>query len=199
MGFGEEFRKAYGQGKQYRAFDKAARSRLESTVPAYLLDLWEADGWASYRDGLLWFVDPRDFEPVVHAWKVPEKTPLLAVARTAFGELYLLGTFTEGDGVSEDSVLALNPHIAEYSFVGPYAEQFLTKSIARDRYVKTLHQADAQRAAKDVGSLAWDEMYGYEPALALGGSGDPATVRRLNIFNHHLLLSQLGEVKLRKF
>ena len=77
--------------------------------------------------------------------------------------------------------------------------EVLTRSIARDRYVKTLHQADAQRAAKAVGPLGWDEMYGYEPALALGGSGDPETVRRLNIFNHDLLLSQLGELKLRKF
>lgn len=75
----------------------------------------------------------------------------------------------------------------------------MTKSIARDRYIKTLHEADVQRAAKDVGPLAWDEMYGYEPALALGGSGKPETVRRFNFFNHHLLLTQLGEVKRRDF
>lgn len=124
MGFGEEFRKAYGQGKPYRAFDQVTRTRLAPTVPAYLLDLWESDGWASYRDGLLWFVDPRDFEPIVKAWRLPEKTMLITVARTAFGELYLLGSFTADDGTSADSVLALNPHSAEYSFVGPLLSSF---------------------------------------------------------------------------
>lgn len=199
MGFGEEFRNAYGQGKPYRTLDRDTRARLTSVVPAYLLDLWESDGFASYRDGLLWFVDPLDFAPVVEAWRMPEQVSLIAVARTAFGELYLLGSFVADDGTSADSVLALNPHSAEYSFVGPFAEQFLTKSIARERYIKTLHESDVKRAAKDVGPLAWDEMYGFEPALALGGSGKPDTVRRYNIFNHHLLLSQLSKVQRRDF
>jgi hypothetical protein len=199
VGFGEEFRKAYGQGKPYRAFDKGARSRLSPTVPGYLLDLWESDGWASYRDGLLWFADPRDFEPVVQAWRLPEEAPVIAVARTAFGELYLLGRFIENEPDAEDSVVAINPHTAEYSYVGPFAEQFLTSSIASDRYLRTLHEDDMRRAAKDVGSLAWDEMYGYEPALALGGSGEPDSVRRLNIFRHHLLLAQLSVLRLRQY
>jgi hypothetical protein len=199
MGFGEEFRRAYGQGTSYRQFDDAARSRLAPRIPDYLLALWDVDGWASYRNGLLWFVDPEDFDPVVQAWNLPEESPLAVVARTAFGHLYLLGKFAATDGSSVESIIALNPHIAEYSFVGPYAEQFLTRSIARDQYVRTLHEADVRRAAKDVGTLAWNEMYGYEPALALGGSDDPANVRRLNIFTHHLLLSQLGPAKLRQF
>jgi hypothetical protein len=198
MGFGDEFRDTYGRGTTYRARPgRAEPPRLDrSGISA---GLWEADGWASYRDGLLWFVDPHDFEPVVKAWNLPEAAPLITVARAAFGELYLLGSFPASDGTSPDSVLALNPHIAQYSFVGPYAEEFLTSTIAWDRYIKTMHESDVRRARKDVGPLSWDEMYGYEPALALGGSGKPETVRRVNIFNHHLLLSQLTPVKRRDF
>ena len=32
-----------------------------------------------------------------------------------------------------------------------------------------------------------------------GGSGKPETVRRVNLFNHHALLSQLTELKNRKY
>jgi hypothetical protein len=195
----DEFRNAYGTGTRYRAFGSADRERLASTVPAFILDLWEADGWAGYRDGLFWTCDPQEYEPVVAAWKIPE-SPLLVVARTALGKLYLLGSFKTQSGGSAHGVLGLNPHTGDYSFVGQRAEKFLTISITKEDYItEALQEPEAKRAAKAVGPLAWDEMYGYEPALALGGSGKPDTVRRYNIFNHQILLSQLVAAKLRKF
>ena len=59
--------------------------------------------------------------------------------------------------------------------------------------------ASARRAAQVVGPVASNEMYGYEPALALalGGSGKPETVRRLDLFAHHVLLSRLTPLKVR--
>jgi hypothetical protein len=201
MGFGEEFRKAYGRGTQYRAFGTADRTRLAGQLPDFFLDLLESDGWASYRDGLLWAIDPRDFEPVMNAWTFPpDFGNLVPIVRTAFGAVYALRTFTTARGTPGLSVVNLDPHIAEYSIVGPVAEKFLTESIAEEDYIKSVfREADARRAAKNVGPIAWNEMYGYEPALALGGSGKPETVRRFNMFNHHLLLSQLGELKARRY
>lgn len=198
MGLGEEFRQVYGQGKQYRPCGPAEQARLEPAVPEYLLEHLKLDGWAGYRDGLLWTVDPQDFEPVVQAWKLPGKHPI-AVARTAFGSLYLLREFVTPKGTTGFAILELNPHTGDYMLVGPSARIFLTESLAQPDYFKTiLREADAKRAARDQGPLAWDEMYGYEPALALGGARKPENVRRVNIFNHHLLLSQLVEAKVRK-
>lgn len=199
MGFGEVFRTAYGQGVQYRAFTEADRNRLDGRVPGYLLDLWESDGWAGYRNGLLWMVDPDEFAPVLAAWNVPDDPPLIVVARTAMGKLFLLGSFRAPNGSLAPTVLALNPHSASYNAVGPVAEKFLTRSIADEDYLKpAMQEAETQRAAKSVGPIAWNEMYGYEPALALGGPGKPDTVRRFDIFTHHLLLSQLAPLELRK-
>jgi hypothetical protein len=200
MGFGEVFRKAYGQGVSYRAFLKADRDRLEGRVPGYLLDLWESDGWAGYRDGLLWMVDPDEFVPVLAAWNVPNDPPLIVVARTAMGQLFLLGSnFRAPNGAPAPKVLVLNPHSASYNTVGLVAEKFLTRSIADEDFLKpAMHEAETKRAAKDVGPISWNEMYGYEPALALGGSGKADTVRRFDLFTHHLLLSQLVPLKLRK-
>lgn len=198
MAVSEEFRTTYGTGTRYRPFEKADRERLAPIIPEFLLELWEADGWAGYRDGLLWTVDPQEYEPIVAAWKFPE-APLAAVARTALGKLYLLGTFKTQSGGSAQGVLGLNPHTSTYSFVGQRAEKFFTKTIAQEDYASdALQEPETRRAAKALGPVAWNEMYGYEPALALGGSGKPDTVRRYNIFNHQLLLSQLGEAKLRK-
>jgi hypothetical protein len=198
MAVDDEFRKAFGHGTQVRVCGPADEERLKSVVPEFLLELWKEDGWASYRDGLLWTVDPKDFESVVRAWKLPDRPPI-AVARTAFGSLYLLREFVTKKGTPGFAILELNPHTGHYMVVGPSAKPFLFGELAQPDYIKTvLREADAQLASKDQGPLAWDEMYGYEPALALGGSREPAHVRRVNIFAHHQLLSQLVDVELRK-
>jgi hypothetical protein len=199
MGFGEEFRKAYGQGERYRAFTKADRARLEAAVPAYLLDLWESDGWAGYRGGLLWMVDPQEYEPVLRAWNIPESFPLITIARTALGALFLLATAPTPNGSIGQAILLLDPHLGEYMTVGPFAEKYMTRTLAKDGTIaNSMQEPETKQAVQDVGPLAWNEMYGYEPALRLGGSGKPDTVRKYNIFNHHLLLSQLAPIKVRK-
>jgi hypothetical protein len=198
MPFGEEFRSAYGQGTQYRMFQPADRSRLEATVPGFLLDLWETDGWAGYRGGLLWTLDPQDLDPVVAAWNVP-KQALVPVARTAFGKLFLLHAAVAPNGSEVREVVGIDPHRGTYSTLAGIAERFFSKVLAKDSYIQaSLMEPETQRAAKDLGPLAWNEMYAYEPALALGGSGKPETVRKVDLINHHLLLSQLAPIKLQR-
>jgi len=197
MAFGDAFRSAYGRGEQYRSFGLADRSRLEGIVPPFLLELWDTDGWAGYRDGLLWTVDPQQFEPIVALWNLPG-APVAMVARTAFGTLYMLRRFEIEGGGTGVAVVSLDPHTGDYKVVGPTAERFLTKRLADRAYIENvLGEPAVKRAARDVGPLAWDEMYGYEPALALGGSGTPETVRRYKLPEHQLLLSQLVEAKVR--
>ncbi len=189
----------YGPATQYRAFTPADRDRLSGSVPGYLLDLWEADGWASYRDGLVWTVDPHEYAPIVAAWNLPDPS-LRAVARTAFGVLYMLRDFTTQRGTPGHSIRKLDPHTGAYANVGPVAEKFLGRMLDDEEYVTLVFAGpEARQAAADLGPLAWNEMYGYEPALAFGGSGAPETVRRYPLFAHHALLSQLVEPSLQRF
>ncbi|MNE90069.1 hypothetical protein D3C80_1875430 [compost metagenome] len=45
-----------------------------------------------------------------------------------------------------------------------------------------------ERAVKKYGPLAPDEMYGFEPALVLGGSSSLENLRRLKLDPHLLIL-----------
>jgi hypothetical protein len=194
MPFGEEFRKAYGRGELYRAFQAADRARLAAIVPGYLLDLWESDGLAGYRGGLLWMHDPHELEAVIAAWKLPK--PVVPVARTAFGRLFVISDAVAQNGSTVQQMVRIDPHTATYATVGAFAEKFLTKNLAKEDYLQNaLMEPETKRAAADVGPLDWNEMYAYEPALALGGSGKRETIRKVNLFNHHHLLAQLGPIK----
>jgi hypothetical protein len=201
MPFGEEFRTAYGTGKQYRPVTAADRQRLEGQVPAFLLDFWDQDGWSGYNDGLIWFVDPDEYAPVLALWDTSQSalslTPPLVVMRSAFGNLFYIETHLAPNGKPVQTLSKLDVLMSKYYTVSSFAEKYLTRTIAKPDYFPTvLMQAEVRRAIKDVGPLEWDEMYGFEPALPLGGSGAPETVRRVKIFNHHLMLSQLQQMTL---
>ncbi|KPW94787.1 Uncharacterized protein ALO50_05196, partial [Pseudomonas syringae pv. cerasicola] len=50
-------------------------------------------------------------------------------------------------------------------------------------------------AKKKLGTLRHDEMYGFVPALMLGGSASLDHVERLKTVEHLILLSQLAELE----
>ena len=52
------------------------------------------------------------------------------------------------------------------------------------------------RALKALGPLARDEMYGFEPALALGGKADLRNLRKVKAVEHLVMLAQLGELQI---
>jgi hypothetical protein len=178
----DTFRRIHGHGDRYRALGADDARRLASRLPAELVALLVADGLCSYRDQLLWTVDDRDVEAARLAW-LPGFPQLTVFARTAFGSLYLW------DG---GHVQVLLPHVAKVGPVGRSIARFFEHSLTDPGYLESgLHQAAVREARAHAGALGHDEMYGYQPALALGGSGAPDTVRRVRLVEQHILLAQL--------
>jgi hypothetical protein len=54
-----------------------------------------------------------------------------------------------------------------------------------------LDQKLFQKARKKLGPIEYDECYGFEPAIALGGPGTLSTLRRVKLREHLSLLAQL--------
>jgi hypothetical protein len=52
------------------------------------------------------------------------------------------------------------------------------------------------RARKKLGVLAAGEMYGFVPALALGGTASVATLEKVAIIEHLDILAQLGPLRI---
>jgi len=93
----------------------------------------------------------------------------------------------------------LDPHHGEMSLAGLRWGRLLEQVLTDDRYFsRVLRQSEVQAATAAQGPLAWNEMFGYEPALALGGSSSVASMRRYGLFVHQALLSQPVELQLRQ-
>jgi len=152
------------------------------TVPKGLDTLWHEQGWAGYRGGFYWTTDPADFNDVIRNWRrIPKDA--MTIGRDAFANLYIL----EGEEVWQ-----LNVHQDEHAMVSPTLDMFYLACVAKESF-RTGYMWDElfQKALKAEGALAEDECYGFFPALALGGSGDAESLRRVKLFEHLSMLSQL--------
>ncbi|VVN92607.1 GAD-like domain-containing protein [Pseudomonas fluorescens] len=194
------FIEKFGEATHRTPVPEASLAQWIDKLPPILLTCWREEGWAGYANGRLWTVNPDDYEDIKDAWL--EETPLATldnfhvIARGAFGDLYLCG---ERTGRSVTIVCLHNEILALKNNLKPSAlhEQDLSiQSFFGSREPDDLDYPDANgkllfdRAVKKYGPLAPDEMYGFEPALVLGGTAKLENLRRLKLDPHLHILRQ---------
>lgn len=177
-------------------------AKFKGKLPDQLLKYWELYGLSGYGKGLFWLVDPDEYEPALEAWigdtPFMEKDAYYVIGRSAFGNLFLWGTKSGQSlkicGIGD----MISPRDNSDKIKAGAADQLLKNFLCLlDK--KSLDQKDYldkplfERALKTLGPLAPDEIYGFEPALALGGKADLKNLRKVNAVVHLVLLAQLGE------
>jgi len=182
----DAFHKTFGKGIRYREFTQVDRDRLADRLPCRLPDLWDSDGWCTYRDGLFTCCDPDFLAGVARAW-FPGNPEVMLFAHDTFGSIYLW------DG---QEIGVLDPHIGRLDPLALDIEELLDLALTRPDYIaKAMFETRVDRLRGTIGVPEWDEMYGYEPALTLGGSGALETIRRVRMVEHLVLLAQLVGIR----
>ncbi len=71
----------------------------ENKLPSSLLHIWQGLGWCSFYNGLLWIVNPDEYQYLVDTClentKYQQLDNFYCIARTAFGEYLLYGERTK--------------------------------------------------------------------------------------------------------
>lgn len=174
-------------------------------LPDQLLTYWREEGWCGYADGLFWIVDPEDYQDLVDFWLedtfFTDIDTYHAIARTAFGELFLFGektgrsatlscfanfiTSLKNERKSKPSE-RLNSEIRSFFLMEPQ------ECDLKDEKQKPLFE----RALKKLGPLTSNEVYGFEPALVAGGAMRLENLAKLDLHAHLTILRQLGPLDL---
>lgn len=153
-------------------------------VPDALVELWREHGWAGYGNGLFWTIDPRHLADHLPTWSLmPSQS--MAFGRDAFANLYLL---------SDGRVYQYNVHRDERDMVATKLDLFFGACLDDPAFRESYMWNDLfDEAFRRCGPLERDECYGFFPALALGGSVDVDSLRRVKYLEHLEFLAQLHE------
>ena len=173
-----------------------------SRLPKALLDFWMDVGWSGYGDGILWSTAPDVFDPVIEAWL--GETNLLeenytVIARNAFGELYLWGRKTGMNVIIEPllgTITNFQSTLDEGREDSAMLAFFASKKQKSSDFYDWKDKPLFKKALKKLGPLQPDEMYGFEPALAIGGTPKIENLVKVKMIEHLILLSQLTEIEL---
>lgn len=193
----EMFLEELGPATHMRQVPHASIERYRGKLPQQLIAYWQAYGWCGYADGLFWTVNPEEYEPVLSAWigatPFMEKDAYHLIARSAFGELYFWGE-RSGDSLK---------------LFAPGAYCFPRESLFKNDLERRLRMFFSNRdrnendfadlfspALKKLGPLDYDEMYGFVPALALGGPSDLAHLQKVKAVEHLVFLAQLESLEI---
>ncbi|WP_426344644.1 GAD-like domain-containing protein [Pseudoduganella sp. R-32] len=193
----EFFLAQMGPAIERRRVSTASMARFRGKLPEQLLAYWEQHGWCGYADGLFWTVDPQEYEPVLEAWigdtPFMEKDAYHIIARSAFGKLYFWGERT-GDSLKV---------IAPGAYCFPRQSRFQNGRLElglrmffskRDREENDMEGLFSP-AREKLGQLKHDEMYGFVPALALGGPSELSRLQKVKAVEHLVLLAQLAPLE----
>lgn len=178
-----EFNKKHGAGTSCTPAPQDIIDTYQNRLPAPLLKEWQESGWCSYSKGLIWLVNPSDFREVVEDWLDPSEDALV-FGRTAFGDLFLWrNNEVQFFSTQYAKIVNLTGDITLFFEYSLCSKIFLNDALDHKLFLKAL---------KQLGQLEQDECYGFEPVLALGGSGEIDTVRKVKLREYLGLLSQVA-------
>ncbi|RAU39809.1 MULTISPECIES: GAD-like domain-containing protein [unclassified Pseudomonas] len=171
--------------------------RYRGKLPNQLLEYWAEHGWCGYGDGIFWIVNPQEYERVVDSWlegtEFEKRDTYHLIARGAFGDLYLWGEKT-GFSLKITSVFS-RCVIHDFEPTPEQMDRKLQDFIVSRKVDSNDVEEWFKPARKKLGTLRHNEMYGFVPALALGGSASLDHVEKLEAVEHLILLSQLAELE----
>lgn len=177
---------------------------LERLPPAWTAEL-SSDKLGGYSQGLLWLTDPTEYVPAVAEWLekagIPDPEKFSVIARSAFGDLYLW------EKSSGPTVII---HSLSGSIVTQPADQDVLdgdEDFALEGFLVSLDKEGLdffdindkplfKRAVAKLGTLAADEMYGFEPALPIGGLPKLENLTKVKIAAHLSILAQLTDIEI---
>jgi hypothetical protein len=171
-------------------------------LPDYLLRFWSNHGWCSWSDCQYWLCYPALPKPVLdYVFRGdPEFDPdrMYAIGFTAFGAIdiwygdAMIRLNLPRDSVSLDRRSFDEEHQREWTdevMIGLGLSGRLSPATPpwEDENYKNM----MPKAREVLGPLSWGEIYGFVPALSLGGRNTIQHVQKLRMVEHLVFLASM--------
>lgn len=165
-------------------------------LPPELLTFWRDYGWGEYKEGLFRICDPRPFRPLLeYIFRGdPEyhANELTVIAYTVFNRLKVWDPAGRTILIDLENAEVSGKFTKENPDTGKrYSDAFLIGLLIYNELSINVSESDRDTCDK-LGKPGPDEVFGYAPALQLGGELSLDHLHRFKALEHMTLLAQIG-------
>lgn len=172
-------------------------------LPDALLKFWQEHGRGSYRDGTYWICDPAPYQVIINEmFKFdPKYRPeeMTVVGHDAFGDIWVWHDRFHDVTVHTNAGEVYNP--PESSYTDDETGEEFSPDFSIGGYISGFRNFDPPcdddgeplipQAIERLGRLNHNEIYGYVPALALGGQNMAKNLQKFSAPEHMMFLASL--------
>ncbi len=165
--------------------------RYRDLLPEPLIELWSRVGLGPYGGGLLHIIDPDTYKELLYGWLMYEEEDpsRLPIALSAFGTLFYYRRLTnEDEDVAYIDIHHRQSDVCAWSLVEFFNAYLLDEAVIENGLWADLYKA----AVAKLGAPDREEIFFFEPTLALGGIRDVEHVNKGSAPVHIDLLLQLA-------
>ncbi|PDT16589.1 hypothetical protein CO670_11510 [Rhizobium sp. J15] len=171
-------------------------------LPDFLLRFWADHGWCSWSNGQYWLCDPSLPKPVLdYVFRGdPELDPekMYAFGYTAFGEIDIW----YGDAMIRLHLLmnkvSVDPREYDEENQREWTDEVMLGLCFSGRFSSATPPWEDEnrknmmpRALETLGPLTWGEIYGFAPALNLGGRNILKNLQKMPLVEHLVFLASM--------
>lgn len=155
-------------------------------LPIELITFWKEYGFGTFYDGYLKAINPNEYKELIEKsyFQGEVSIPIFA---TAFGDLI---TWEKNQFVG-----IVKYRYGENDVISDGFDFFFDDVTDGELDEEFLSIKQYKAATKKLGSLEYDECFGYVPLLALGGKESVSNLKKVKIIEHITLITEMtGEV-----
>ncbi len=197
------FLKKFGDPFSSTPISETVINNYRDRLPEQLFRYWAKTGASGFAKGLLWMVNPKEYQPILDSWiagtEFEARTGLSVIARSAFGELFVWerrkGKVLVIDPLSgaifhhlEDDNNNLNDEDEDEKMQYFWAFMRLEALDYLDEQEHPLFE----RAFGKLGKLTRSQMYGFAHAPCLGGKMNIENLDIVQLSVYHDISRQMN-------
>ena len=179
-------------------------SQYQHTFPEYLFYIWDKLGFASFENGGFWLVNPVDYEDILELClkdtDFTQYDDFYVIGRSAFGELFTVGTKTNSSLKIDITNLRIYPSIGvDNSVENNNGLRNILSTIVVYGAKKSFDIYDKNekllfdRCLTNLGELKNNEIYAFEPPAVLGGQQVIENMKKIDLFQYIPFVAQLDQ------
>jgi hypothetical protein len=182
----ERFIEKRGSIKKFGKPSDEVVEKYKNNIPEYIIEVWKTFGFGSYAEGMFFISNPNPFESITEIY-FGKKSTHTVIGRSSFGDLIIWDA-------EDSSIISLNASSGKGVRMADDGDidGFFAFTMNNDKFYDAHNYQMHLKAVEKFGQLEEDQVFGFFPALSMGGKEKLENIKVVQIREYLAMLAEIA-------